>query len=116
MTVQRNEEDIQTFERGSGGYENSFSQHLIFEHIHCLILDAIPAGFEPCFILDIGCGTGQLLQVAARRWTHAPLLGVDPADGRVTQARCLIRGADFQVSQAETLPLPGNSVDLAFSI
>ncbi|HVP22202.1 MAG TPA: methyltransferase domain-containing protein, partial [Anaerolineaceae bacterium] len=113
MPAFRDAEDVQAFERRSDRYENSLSQRLFFGHIHRLALDAVPTGFSPGAILDIGCGTGRLLRAAARRWPQAHLLGVDPAEGMVAQARHLTPGADFQVSLAETLSLPGGSIDLA---
>lgn len=115
MIVQLNAEDVQAFERRSGRYEDSIWQSIFFDRIHHLALNAVPACFEPGTILDIGCGTGRLLRAAARRWPHAHLLGVDPAEGMVALARHLTPGADFQVNLTETLSLPSGSIDLAFS-
>ena len=115
MPAQRNAEDVQEFERRSSHYEDSSFQPIFFGPIHRHALNAVPAGFEPGSILDIGCGTGRLLRAAAQRWPQARLLGVDPAAGMVAQARRLTPGAEFQVSLAETLSLPAGSIDLAFS-
>jgi len=115
MTVKQDSEDVQEFERRSSHYEDSFFQHLFFDQIHRRALDAVPPGFDPHAILDIGCGTGRLLRSAARRWPGARLLGVDPAEGMIAQARRLAPGVEFQVSLAERLSLPAGSLDLAFS-
>lgn len=115
MTFQKNSEDIQQFERRSGSWENSLMQRMFFGHIHNLTLKAIPADFSPNVILDVGCGTGRLLRTAAKRWLQAHLLGVDPAEGMIAQARRLTPGADFQVSPVETLSITGGTVDLALT-
>ena len=108
-------EDVQSFERRSGTYENSFFQGLFFDRIHRNALRPVPAGFQPTSILDIGCGTGRLLRKAAARWPNARLTGVDPAEGMVKEARCRTPGAEFQVSLAESLALPDGYADPAFS-
>jgi ubiquinone/menaquinone biosynthesis C-methylase UbiE len=115
MTIPQEAEDVQSFERRSGTYENSFIFNLIFDWIHGIALGAVPLGIRPERILDIGCGTGRLLRKAALRWPAAKLGGVDPAAGMVTEARRLTPQADFQVSLAESIPLPDDSVDLVLS-
>jgi ubiquinone/menaquinone biosynthesis C-methylase UbiE len=115
VTIQPKKEDVQSFERRSGTYENSFFQGLFFDRIHQIALHSIPAGLPPESILDIGCGTGRLLRKAAVRWPTARLTGVDPAEGMVKEARRLTPQARFHVSMAESLPLPDGSVDLVFS-
>jgi len=113
MTIQT--EDVQSFERRSGTYENSFFHGLFFDRIHWNALRAVPEGMEPESILDIGCGTGRLLRRAAEHWPRARLTGADPAEGMVQEARRLTPGAEFQVSLAESLALPDGYADLAFS-
>jgi ubiquinone/menaquinone biosynthesis C-methylase UbiE len=115
MTIQQETEDVQSFERRSGTYEDSFLQGFFFDRIHRVALDSIPAGIKPESILDIGCGTGRLLRKAATRWPTARLIGVDPAEGMVKEARRLTPGALFHFSPAESLPLPDESVDLVLS-
>jgi ubiquinone/menaquinone biosynthesis C-methylase UbiE len=72
-------------------------------------------GQPPNTVLDVGCGTGRLLRKARKYWPEAQLIGVDPADGMIENARRLTPYAKFYVSQAESLPLPDESVNLAFS-
>ncbi len=115
MSIQPETDDVQSFERRSGSYEDSFLQGLFFDRIHRVALDSVPPGIKPESILDIGCGTGRLLRKAATRWPTARLIGVDPAEGMVKEARRLTPGALFHVSLAETLPLPDGSVDLVLS-
>jgi len=115
MSTHQETDDVQSFERRSATYEDSFFQDLFFDRIHRVALDSVPAGIKPESILDIGCGTGRLLRKAARRWPVARLIGVDPAEGMVKEARRLTPGALFYVSPAETLPLPDASFDLVLS-
>ena len=115
MTLPSETEDVQSFERRSGTYEDSFFQGLFFDRIHRIALNAVPAAIQPESILDIGCGTGRLLRKAAARWPDARLTGADPAEGMVKEARRLTPGAQFHVSMAESLALPDMYADLAFS-
>ena len=115
MTISPETEDVQSFERRSGAYEDSFFQSLFFDRIHQIALKAVPAAIRPESILDIGCGTGRLLRKAVARWPAARLTGVDPAEGMVKEARRLTPGASFHVSMAESLALPDGYADLVFS-
>jgi len=115
MTFHPETEDVQSFERRSSTYEDSFSQFLFFDWFHRIALNSVPAGIKPESILDIGCGTGRLLRKAAKRWPAARLTGVDPAEGMVKEARRLTPQAQFLVNPAESIPLPDASVDLVFS-
>jgi ubiquinone/menaquinone biosynthesis C-methylase UbiE len=115
MTTRGKSEDIQSFERRAGTYENSPMQGLFFDRIHRAALGMIPAEIAPHAILDIGCGTGRLLRKLAARFPAASLIGVDPAEGMIAEARRRTPGATFYVGQAEELPLPEASVDLVVS-
>jgi ubiquinone/menaquinone biosynthesis C-methylase UbiE len=106
-------EDVQRFDRWSETYEESFLQRLLFDRVHRIVLSLIQN--QPDKILDVGCGTGRLLRKVGSAWPAAQLIGVDPAEGMVEQARQLTPGATFYVGPAEALPLPDSSVDLALS-
>jgi ubiquinone/menaquinone biosynthesis C-methylase UbiE len=56
-----------------------------------------------------------LLRKIRERWPNTRLIGVDAAAGMIDKARQLMPYATFYVSKAESLPLPDDSVDLAFS-
>ncbi len=103
------------FERWSGTYERSIMQWLLFDRIHSAVLAAIPSDEQPQTVLDIGCGTGRLLRKVRERWPQAHLLGVDPTEGMINQARAGLPDADFYLGSAEKLPLPDNSVELVLS-
>jgi len=122
--MQTTNKDIQRFDRESSGYETWAYQSLIFDWVHrtaIAAVEAISPEINPDTILDIGCGTGRLLRELAERWPAAKLIGVDPAEGMIAEARRRMpsdggsQGATFYVSMAERLPLPDAAVELAFS-
>jgi ubiquinone/menaquinone biosynthesis C-methylase UbiE len=115
MTAQEKTEDIQSFERRASTYERSPMQWLFFDRIHRALLGMLPAEIVPAAIVDIGCGTGRLLRKLASRWPQADLIGVDPAEAMIAEARRRTPGASFYVGQAEDLPLTEASVDLVVS-
>ncbi len=114
-TADRIEETNQYFEKWSDTYESSYMQRLIFDRAHRAVIERTPGDLQPKRILDVGCGTGRLLRRAGHRWPEARLFGIDLTEGMVCQAHRLTPGAAFAVSQAEKLPLPDASLDLALS-
>ncbi|MBU2705615.1 class I SAM-dependent methyltransferase [Zooshikella marina] len=67
----------------------------------------------PTKILDIGCGTGTLLQQFSTFWPESKIIGLDPAQAMIEQARKKLPQAKFITQKAETIPLASNSIDLA---
>jgi demethylmenaquinone methyltransferase/2-methoxy-6-polyprenyl-1,4-benzoquinol methylase len=80
------------------------------------VLDS--AGIRPGeAFLDIGCSTGTLLHMAARQPDENCLMvGLEPAESLVGQARRKLEGADKHASlvraYAEMLPFPSESFDI----
>jgi len=69
-------------------------------------------------VLDVGCGSGQVTRLAARRARHAT--GVDLSAPMLAKARALAAGEgittiDFQQGDAQVHPFPAGSYDLAVS-
>ncbi len=114
-SITQNPRDIQAFDRWSSHYERSLGQIFLFDPVHRAVLGFVPADLAPRIILDIGCGTGRLLRKAALRWPGARLVGVDPAEGMIAQARQRTPGARFQVRTVETLAMPECAFDLVLS-
>jgi SAM-dependent methyltransferase len=77
------------------------------------ILDATGAG-PGTRLLDVGCGAGDLLAYAAGRGLS--VAGIDPAPGMVDHARARLPTADIRPGDAERLPWPDASFDLAVSV
>lgn len=58
-------------------------------------------------VLDLGCGTGHLTN-QIRQKTSGRVLGLDPAEGMIAEARRQVApDVEFQVGAAENLNLPG---------
>ena len=115
MTAENNQKDIGHFDRWSRTYDASWIQRYIVR-VHQDMLDIVSGMVSaPQSILDVGCGTGQLLMKARTRWPSARLEGVDPAPGMVEIARRQAGGATFSLGNAESLPMADSSVDVAFS-
>ncbi|MBN7820679.1 methyltransferase domain-containing protein [Bowmanella yangjiangensis] len=65
-------------------------------------------------VLDIGCGTGRITQLLARRCEQ--VIGMDLAEGMARfAAQAHANSAHFVVADAEQLPLADNSLDGVFS-
>jgi SAM-dependent methyltransferase len=64
-------------------------------------------------LLDVGCGAGLALTLAARR--GATVAGLDAAEELVAIARTRLPDADIRVGELEDLPFPDNSFTAATS-
>ena len=115
MATTSRKHDIERFDRWSHTYEKSWLQGHFFARVHQAVLSLVAEEGEPESILDVGCGTGRLLRVARTRWPKVQLIGVDAAEGMVEVARQLAPDVTFHVGQAEALPLPDASVEVALS-
>jgi SAM-dependent methyltransferase len=65
-------------------------------------------------LLDVGCGTGELLAAAAAR--GAAPAGADVAPGMVSRARRAAPGADVRLADAEDLPWPDGAFDVVAAV
>lgn len=65
-------------------------------------------------VLDVGCGSGELLARAAAR--GARTAGVDSARGMVALARRTAPGADVRVADAQALPWPAATFDVVLAV
>jgi ubiquinone/menaquinone biosynthesis C-methylase UbiE len=68
-------------------------------------------------VLDVGCGTGVLLERIVDRYPDVRVTGVDLSPAMLAQARHrLPPRVTLEVADAEALPFPGNSFDLVLSL
>lgn len=72
------------------------------------LLDRIPP-IDPALIYDLGCGTGEIAQIIANRWTHAEVIGVDNSPQMLAKASALSDEiewieADIAAWQPEEVP------------
>lgn len=67
--------------------------------------------------LDVGCGTGALVETVLARCAPQHVIGVDPSAGFVAFARQHVTDARarFEIGDAQALALPGDTVDVAVS-
>ncbi|TNM48213.1 methyltransferase domain-containing protein [Nocardioides albidus] len=76
------------------------------------------AGIQPGErVVDIGAGTGNVAIEAARRGAVVTAVDLTPRQVETGRARCAREGVavDWQVADAEDLPLPDGSVDVVLS-
>lgn len=67
--------------------------------------------------LDVGCGTGALAQTVLDRAAPAEVLGIDPSEGFLANARRYITDprARFEIADAQALPVADAAFDAAVS-
>ena len=60
--------------------------------------------------LDVGCGTGALIQAILDRWSPAEVVGIDPSSAYIAYARRSIRDprVRYEVGDARALPVPSS--------
>jgi ubiquinone/menaquinone biosynthesis C-methylase UbiE len=67
-------------------------------------------------LLDVGCGTGELLVRLAAKYPHAQLAGLDPVTEMLAVARQKLSDkVDLRVGWANELPWPAASFDVVVS-
>ena len=107
------------FDRRASSYEDSTLQQFLFVPVHQttlrLALQLLP---QPRRILDVGCGTGQLLRQARPCYPTAELVGVDLAGQMVATASAVTPtklAVRYVHGRAECLPFTDEVFDLIFT-
>ena len=107
--------DVARFDRWSSTYDRTPGQSF-FQRIHRPVVEAICSGRAlPHRVVDIGCGTGRLLEALLPRLAEAELVGVDPAQGMIAVASQRFAAEPrvrLEVASADRLPLADASVDV----
>ena len=110
------------FERAASTYDaHSVLQREVGER---LIAHLDPVRIGPAVAVDLGCGTGALLEELAARYPAARIVGVDLAHAMLQRAAARVpawrrllgvRRAALACADIERLPLATGSAQLAFS-
>jgi ubiquinone/menaquinone biosynthesis C-methylase UbiE len=105
------------FDRWAPSYDSSALQSLLYKPMQSAIWERCAARVSaPRRLIDIGCGTGQLLAAAGQRFPDAQLVGVDlskrmlsiaASAGRDQRSACLVQ------ARAERLPFADAVFDVA---
>ena len=119
LAVMAEDRDIAHFDRWSSHYDRSILQRFFFGPVQkATISEAVINARSVEAVLDVGCGTGQLLRRMVDQFPDAELVGVDPAPGMVRQARAALadgRRIEFVNGSVEKLPFPDAHFDLVLT-
>ena len=120
-------ESVERFDRTAEGYLRWWAPVLAPASARLIaslgrLRAGLPGG-EPLDVIDMGCGTGNLLFEAARRWPSARLVGLDASEGMLEvarrQAAALPDSArsriKFVAADAAAAPAPDASFDLVMT-
>jgi ubiquinone/menaquinone biosynthesis C-methylase UbiE len=110
---------VSRFDRRAGTYEDSVLQQFLFGPVHQTTLQlALQHRPQAQRVLDVGCGTGQLLRCARPHYPTANLVGVDLSQQMLATASA-ITPARLSLSltraRAEQLPFPDEVFDIVFT-
>lgn len=110
------DEDVREFNARAARYETDWLGQNFHRPVQRTTLD-IAAGLapNPTAILDVGCGTGALLRLAAQRFPAATRTGIDPAERMIEVATEADPTARLHVAPAEQLPFDDGAFDLVLS-
>jgi ubiquinone/menaquinone biosynthesis C-methylase UbiE len=110
--------DVAAFDERAPGYEQGWRGRVHHDIADRVAELAVSVDAAPGRVLDVGCGTGYLLRLLARRYPEAAeLAGIDPAPSMIAAAE---RAASdkrlrFMAGTAERLPFPDGGFDLVVS-
>jgi ubiquinone/menaquinone biosynthesis C-methylase UbiE len=111
--------DVGHFDRWSSHYDRSVLQRFLFGPVQdATICQAVGDARSVEAVLDVGCGTGQLVRRMAQQFPDAELVGVDPAPGMVRVAHAVRaegRHIAFVNGSVEDLPLVDAHFDLVLT-
>jgi ubiquinone/menaquinone biosynthesis C-methylase UbiE len=98
-------------------YDSRVFQRLYYGRVHERLL-AAAGSLDASRILDVGCGTGELLLKCLRRWPSAALTGVDLSAAMLERARTKTYGKvppSLVEASVYALPLDVAAFDLVFN-
>ena len=107
--------DDRRFDAWSRSYDRSWAQTLFFNPVQRSLVAAVSGLASARRVLDIGCGTGRLLDRLATTLPEAVLVGVDRSAGMLGAARRTRPNLHLARGTAEALPYPDATFDLVTS-
>ncbi|OBG67224.1 MULTISPECIES: class I SAM-dependent methyltransferase [unclassified Mycobacterium] len=110
--------DVAAFDERAAGYDRGWRGRLHHEIADRTAHLAVATVTAPEYVLDVGCGTGYLLRLLARRYPNAKhLSGIDAAPQMVAVARTLARDPrlSFNRGVAEEINYADRVFDLVVS-
>lgn len=98
------------YDRQAASYDHRWWHYQTMTHQ--ALLDHLNGSFH--HVLDVGCGTGTLLERLLEQYQAAEGIGLDASGGMLAVARRKLAGHNARLRRAEAqrLPLPDHSVDL----
>lgn len=111
MTDDKKELSNIEFSKDAAGYDQSKRYDSLRESYPAIVAEALSSPFGT--MLDIGCGTGALLQMVQEKRKDARLFGVDLSEKMIQVAKAKLgERTDLRVSDSEKLPFPNKAFDL----
>ena len=108
----RQARDDRHFDRWASRYDRSLAQRLLFEPVQRSVATALAARLPvSAAVLDVGCGTGRLLDRLGSARPGWSLFGVDRSTGMTSAARRLRPSLPVVQGTAEALPYEEGSFD-----
>jgi ubiquinone/menaquinone biosynthesis C-methylase UbiE len=99
---------LNKYDRLAASYDRRWSTYIRESLARTLAQVALKPGQV---LLDVGCGTGQLLAQIAATVPDAILIGVDPSEAMLAVAHGRVPRATLMTGTAESLPVESASVD-----
>lgn len=98
-------------------YDHPLPQQLYYGRIHKVLIKEIENQY-PREVLDVGCGTGELLSKLAEMWPDVKLIGLDLSEKMLAVAESKAYGdceSEFIEGSVYDIPLESESIDLITS-
>lgn len=86
-------------------YDELWVQKYSLEPTRKVVMEILRFENKSFSMLDIGCGTGQLLDLVEKRFKNKSLVGIDKSKEMIAKAKEKGINADFYVSEAESFDL-----------
>ncbi|MBU1051000.1 MAG: methyltransferase domain-containing protein [Nanoarchaeota archaeon] len=103
-------ESKEHFNNWSKKYDSSLLQKFFFHPIQQTVIQNIARHTDEEFsLLDVGCGTGKMLNQISRKWPNAQLTGADISEKMITQSQQKNPSLEFKTANAQDLPFEDNT-------